>query len=830
MKCYRKEKYTPVGVKNYPYITDTFYFKFQRNRVAVEAMLESGRVDVDAGDPPARKLISDYFSDLQTLLPAEGTIAGAKKVDSISTLFDLLCGRKSSTFITKLGDILYKLPNNNGDENIQSRRKILNGDNGCWSFLQYACNAGMTDVARTLLENGADPNATSASRPNLLPSILAAAGGYDRIVELLLKYPNTRLFAYRNGLLGSGETVLHAVLKNAKWEPHNSDRRRCFDLLVAQDTDRLDVNAGDRNGDTALHLAAISGEEHYVLSLLRKGVYVGGRNVFGDLPLANIASTTLERFLDECVNSNDEFPRDDKFEITFNYSFLVPPPPPISSDQNHLDATSDQESSMIFDNRDHVNPEPESNPLLYISKSPDLRPLLKHPIFTSFLSLKWFTIRPFFILNVSFYAVFVFLLTVYILFIYDYPVVLTENTTNSNVVEETVTKGDVTMISEKRSGAIETLVWWILSVLFVILLLRELFQFIMWPKHYLLNFENYLEAALILVSALVLFGGFDNADVVRPHLSALAILLSWAELVLLIGKHPRLSTNIEMLMTVSKNFLQFLAWYSLLILAFALSFYTLFRSSQEDNNFFLHPGSSFFKTVIMVTGEFDASDIPFVLFPVTSHAVFVLFVFLVAIVLFNLLNGLAVSDTQVIKDDAKLVGYVSRVKLVSYTERMVLGHPLWCHTPTTCCCCCNCCCLPVVNLRFLSLHQFPSLIRRVRLFSSLVPEHVIRVLPNQDGKIVFSEMVKSDAEKYRKTESCCKISPCTEYRMEKQVINEAKSLLEEKSQMSDADLIEARLENFLQDKIERFEEMFLKLQDEIKTWQQKLNTIVQSKC
>jgi hypothetical protein len=125
-----------------------------------------------------------------------------------------------------------------------------------------------------------------------------------------------------------------------------------------------------------------------------------------------------------------------------------------------------------------------------------------------------------------------------------------------------------------------------------------------------------------------------------PHFSSIAILLSWVELVFLIGRHPRLSTNIEMFKTVSWNFLKFLAWYAIFIIAFALSFYAMFRdcgnATESDENFFLDPGMSVFKTVVMLTGEFDTASISFMSFPGTSHIVFILFVFLMAIVRVNL--------------------------------------------------------------------------------------------------------------------------------------------------------------------------------------------------
>lgn len=54
----------------------------------------------------------------------------------------------------------------------------------------------------------------------------------------------------------------------------------------------------------------------------------------------------------------------------------------------------------------------------------------------------------------------------------------------------------------------------------------------------------------------------------------------------------------------------------------------------------------FLQAVVMLTGEFDASNIHFKQ-NATSYVLFVIFVFLISTVLNNLLNGLAVSDTQV---------------------------------------------------------------------------------------------------------------------------------------------------------------------------------------
>ena len=58
-----------------------------------------------------------------------------------------------------------------------------------------------------------------------------------------------------------------------------------------------------------------------------------------------------------------------------------------------------------------------------------------------------------------------------------------------------------------------------------------------------------------------------------------------------------------------------------------------------------------------------------------SYVFFLSFVFLIVVVLMNLLNGLAVSDTGVIRQEAEIHAYKSQVGIVSYMESMMLGDP-----------------------------------------------------------------------------------------------------------------------------------------------------------
>lgn len=86
---------------------------------------------------------------------------------------------------------------------------------------------------------------------------------------------------------------------------------------------------------------------------------------------------------------------------------------------------------------------------------------------------------------------------------------------------------------------------------------------------------------------------------------------------------------------------------------------------DEDDEFnkFSNIGVAIMKTVVMSTGEFDVASINFKLNEF-SYFVFIVYLFIVSIVLLNLLNGLAVSDTQAIKSKAELTNFIRRSQVL----------------------------------------------------------------------------------------------------------------------------------------------------------------------
>lgn len=86
-------------------------------------------------------------------------------------------------------------------------------------------------------------------------------------------------------------------------------------------------------------------------------------------------------------------------------------------------------------------------------------------------------------------------------------------------------------------------------------------------------------------------------------------------------------------------------------------------------------GIIFFKCQVnsknVLVGEFDASDLE-----LNSDArciIFTLFVFLITIVLFNLLNALAVSDTAAIREKGELVDLCQRINVLESYEKIIFN-------------------------------------------------------------------------------------------------------------------------------------------------------------
>ncbi|XP_050525042.1 transient receptor potential channel pyrexia [Daktulosphaira vitifoliae] len=721
------------------------------NESAVLEFIKCPKVDFDlcVWDKPVRNVIDEKYPHLMEHIPSEGV---RKVTDRSDNPFAYLYSNDPEGFISHISS---------------KKQPDLNAHDGRHTFLQYACDFGLPEVVKLLLRLDVDPNATCPSN-NKYPILIASYRGFADIVQLFV---DSNSFVNYKSIYG---TALHEVIRGSD-ENHSSldvntelcEHFKCFKILLEKsevNPSELNINQTDDKGNTCLHYAAKSGDREYILALLKYGAYVGKKNILGDPPLADINPRILETHLNSCIKTNGKSPKDVNYEIIFNYDFLCPP-------KIYSQNKSDTNIQRQLEGQTYI-PEsiPETDPLLYISEVPELRPLLNHPVLTSFLHLKWFTIKRYYKVNLAFYIAFWALLTTYTLLTFRMGV------HNENMA---LTRTNVTQFSTNKipyGNDMAVILWVIVLGFLMALSVREIFQLISSPIMYLTSWENWLEICLIVLTAILMLCEMPG-KISRNQISAIIILLSWGELILLVGRHPVLATHLEMFKRVTKNFLKFLVWYSILIFAFALSFYMLFRNDDDNDNKFNDPSSATFKTIVMLTGEFDTfGSLPFNLHPIVSHALFLLFIFLVAIVLVNLLNGLAVSDTAAIRADAEIVAHVSRVKLVHYFETMIVNDTIPCMKKG------------IPSITKLCSNRFYL---KIRLFPDALRDSKISILPNQRNLVDFgSTMRKSD-----KIQSGC-IANCRGYYLDKDIIKGAKAVIEANAEIPEKSCVDL-LENFM---------------------------------
>lgn len=544
--------------------------------------------------------------------------------------------------------------------------KQYEGNDGKYTYLQYACTFGLAKVVKVLLEYGVDPNERvqdyydNLCHNNTYPLFIVAAYGYAEILQLFVDSENSNIIYQMNE--DNAKTIsdkctyytsaLHLVIENSikKLSKHNPglcDYDKSFETLLPI-CSSLDVDFADSRGDTCLHSAAYVENQNYIHQLLDHGASLGKRNRFGTPPLEDIGVHTMRSYLNNCIRSNGACTTDD-YEIEFSYEFLCP-----SRFHGHKPIGHQNETESSFDVTKNV---PETNQLFFISEFEKCKSLLQHPVLTTITNSKWSKVERFYLLNLVFYINFLTHLTVYILLF---------------------------TALENSNRKILDIYWFIVLGNLMVFCVRELFQFILSPTNYLSTLENWLEISIILITFSLLGEDsfekknlFETKNVskeLREQLSAIAIIISWCEFILILGKHPKFAVPLAMFKLVSKNFLTFLLWYSILIFAFVLSFYVLFtNNSGKDNNMFDNIFLTLFKTLIMLTGEFDSSSLPFSTYKIISRLIFILFVFLIPIVLVNLLNGLAVSDTRRIQKDAEIIVNVTRLRFIHSFETISMS-------------------------------------------------------------------------------------------------------------------------------------------------------------
>lgn len=363
---------------------------------------------------------------------------------------------------------------------------------------------------------------------------------------------------------------------------------KCFHLLVRTRYVHHLVDEPDEKRYPAIHYAAAFNEKDIVLKLQSISIYLG-LNASTKYSLKEINPKHFEEHLDNCIKTNYKHETHPDFRLNYNFQSFNPM----------------RKSDMSVFN--------------FISGNEDLQHLLLHPTISMFLYIHWLRIKPYFMRT---------LLISCLYFGYS-------------MAYFGLCSGD------ENQECIPSSIWLVALGCYVVVLVNSCLFFprlnlfirlILYPRMYSYQNEQYFYTICLFLSANELLHCLKGTK--------------------LIG----LSKHYFLFRRIMRNFIKVLPLYAICIVSFSLAFYKYFSEKNTTSNMsdadgknnssdfenFGQPALSILRTIVMATGEIDATDMG-----IEEVNLFfwllILFIFSISIVLSNLLIALAVTDTQVSK-------------------------------------------------------------------------------------------------------------------------------------------------------------------------------------
>ncbi|CAH1125778.1 unnamed protein product [Ceutorhynchus assimilis] len=490
--------------------------------------------------------------------------------------------------------------------------------------LHLAAEQGYPSCVQLLMDAGAIVNSTN--RKKQTPLHLAVLSQCTETMELLLQKG-----ANPNAPDCDGRTPLHCSTVNVQRQCE------CVRTLLHYGAN---PNVSDAYGYTPMHSAALNEFSNCVVLLLQHGGDVTIRTKGGVSVLNFITKKTPEvipkymtRF-DNSIRLNEHDIGDVDCQLKLDFRTLVP-------------TMGNQETALLIN-------------FIEVGQ----KRVLQHPLCETFLLLKWRIIRYFFLFSFIYQKTFVMLFSFYIKGVYlkDCPSFRrANNQSNCFASDIYITMGHC------------------LLILNILLMFKELFQILHSWKTYVLEWENYLQWAIVIsvfscVQPMYQTSIREFVYTWQHHVAAVGVFLAWVELMMIVARFPAFGLYVQMFTTVSINFAKFMCAYFYLIIAFTLCFGVIFANYPA----FKELQWVFLKVIIMMSGELEYEDVFFsdiheIKYPYTAHLAYLVFVILVTIVLSNLMVGLAVNDIQALQKSANLDRLVRQVRLMAHLESMLFS-------------------------------------------------------------------------------------------------------------------------------------------------------------
>lgn len=470
------------------------------------------------------------------------------------------------------------------------------------------------------------------------PLFLASRYGLSQVVKLLLSLESDPTI-----LTNLRQSVLHAACLAG-----SSDTLSI--LLQRDDLGNL-VTIADNDNCRPFDYAVKSWSVRCCYLLLINGEHLANTKdgvTNCELMLEHLpsASQVLERLFDSHVHLSEKSRHDPDFSITFDYSALL------SEEKNTI------QCSVVSE----------------LVHSP-FEDLIKHPLLESFLYVKWCRLQRYFYAGVLLYFAFLILHTSFVVL-----------TFGSSPIDW----------SEYNS-----LLWSFLAghiILYVVLLFPIVVMIIANFRKYirqvetLIRFVTFLSSAVVAFSPNLHYGAMEeikksrnisslndsSASTAFPshvpmtaerQMAAVSVFFVWVEFMMLLGRYPMLGTYILMLSGVAKSMIKLLASFVFLLVGFTFSFHILFQELPVFETLSL----SFVKTMMMMSGEIAYSEFVLAMdVPFSGLVLLSLYLFMVAVLLANLLIGLAVNDIPSLQQRGRIHRLAKEASYLVAFEKLLL--------------------------------------------------------------------------------------------------------------------------------------------------------------
>lgn len=408
-------------------------------------------------------------------------------------------------------------------------------------------------------------------------------------------------------------------------------------LLLAHPSGKEGVNMADSKGRTALHKAAYRGSQDCINLLLKAGADLGAKTRSGVsaatliLRLPKGPKIVSDR-LDESISTNSVDPNEYACRLKFDYSVL-------------LSKSKFQQMGVVED-------------ILDERRERRTEDLIQHPLIESFLFLKWRKIRLLFFSTVIFYLILVAGVTAYVLSAVSIektisPIPSVNNDTLAAIVVE-----DPVMVFNLQQS---------LSVIILIIIFQEVIQFASLHILYFREAESYIKLGALVTSTIVIFSPPPWEGWVH-HIAAWAVLFGWTELTLMLGRLPNFGVYALMFYSVAQHLVKFIFVFFFFLAGFSFSFHVMFMDHKAA---FQSPWTAILRTLAMMLGDVNYDE--YLTegnsnLNGTAHVIYFCFLILVALILMNLLIGLAVNDIQGLQKEGRVKRLRKQAQFIVYLE------------------------------------------------------------------------------------------------------------------------------------------------------------------